>query len=85
MAVVNAANKVTPSVVGITNYAVFRDFRGQTYLRERATGSGVIIDKNGFIVTNFHVMEGFHEITVTLGNGEEVSAELVGWKIRHPC
>ncbi|MDO9535272.1 MAG: trypsin-like peptidase domain-containing protein [Bacillota bacterium] len=78
MAVVNAAKKVTPSVVGITNYAVFRDFRGQTYLRELSTGSGVIIDSSGFIITNFHVIEGFHEITVNLGNGEEVSAEVVG-------
>lgn len=78
MAVVKAAEKVMPSVVGITNYGIYRDFRGQTYLRERATGSGVIIDKSGLIITNNHVIENFHEITVTLDNGEEVPADLVG-------
>jgi serine protease Do len=78
MAVVNAANRVTPSVVGVTTYAMYRDFYGQSYLRERATGSGVIIDQSGFIITNYHVIEEAHEITVTLGNGEEIAAKLVG-------
>ena len=50
--------------------------------RERQTqglGSGVIVDAdNGYIVTNHHVIERADEITVTLRDGREVPAELVG-------
>lgn len=78
-AVVRAAQKVNPSVVGITNMAVMYDFfRGHSQLQERASGSGVIIDNNGYIVTNYHVIQDASEITVTLETGEEVKAELVG-------
>ncbi len=40
-------------------------------------GSGFIIDPNGTIVTNFHVIEGADEITVVLDDGTELDAELV--------
>ena len=40
-------------------------------------GSGFIIDPSGIIVTNFHVIEGADEITVTLDDGTELGAELV--------
>ena len=77
-AVVEAAEKATPSVVGIANYTTYQDFRGQSHLQERATGSGVIIDNGGLVITNFHVIEDAQEVTVTLGSGEEIPAEIVG-------
>lgn len=50
--------------------------------RERqfqSAGSGVIIDaKNGYIVTNAHVIENASEITVTLQDGKDLKAEVVG-------
>ncbi len=49
--------------------------------RERplAAGSGVVVDaKNGYIVTNSHVVANASKITVTLDNGTEVAAEVVG-------
>ncbi|MBL7003951.1 MAG: Do family serine endopeptidase [Gammaproteobacteria bacterium] len=56
------------------------DLRG--YDREKITnslGSGVIIDtNNGYILTNNHVIENAFEITVTLVDGRELYAEVVG-------
>jgi serine protease Do len=43
-----------------------------------ATGSGFIIDKTGFIVTNNHVIENATKITVKLPDGHEFSAKLIG-------
>jgi serine protease Do len=42
------------------------------------TGSGVIVDAAGDVVTNSHVVENAHKITVTLEGGEEIPAKLVG-------
>ena len=42
-------------------------------------GSGVIVDaKNGLILTNFHVVENAYEIKVTLTDGREMQAEIIG-------
>ena len=43
-----------------------------------AVGSGVIIDKRGYIVTNNHVVSGAQSITVVLSDGTRLPAQLVG-------
>jgi S1-C subfamily serine protease len=45
---------------------------------EIATGSGVIISKNGYIVTNNHVIDGSEKIRITLNDGREQEAKLIG-------
>lgn len=45
---------------------------------QRASGSGVVITKDGYIVTNNHVIESADEINVTLPNKKSYKAELVG-------
>ena len=42
------------------------------------TGSGVILDTQGHVLTNFHVLEGAREVSVTLFNGKSFDAHLVG-------
>ncbi len=46
--------------------------------KKEATGSGVIISSDGYIVTNNHVVEGADELTVTLNDNREFSARIVG-------
>lgn len=46
--------------------------------KRTATGSGVIISNDGYIVTNNHVVEGADELTVTLNDNREFSARIIG-------
>jgi serine protease Do len=66
---------VKPSVVSITTEVTVLDFFNRQYTEEGA-GSGWIIDSNGIIVTNNHVVEGAKTVTVTLDNGESYSADV---------
>lgn len=45
---------------------------------QRASGSGVIISQDGFIVTNNHVVENADELTVTLSNKKTYTAKVIG-------
>lgn len=75
-AVVEVAERVGPTVVGIVNLA--RPSRGMTTLRQQGTGSGIIFDATGLIVTNQHVIDRAAEIRVIFPGNVEVKAELVG-------
>ncbi len=46
--------------------------------KRTATGSGVIISADGYIVTNNHVVDGADELTVTLHDNSEYSARIIG-------
>ena len=46
--------------------------------KKTATGSGVIISADGYIVTNNHVVDGADELTVTLNDNKEYSARIIG-------
>ncbi|MFC1488616.1 DegQ family serine endoprotease [Thermodesulfobacteriota bacterium] len=50
----------------------------QREFKQRSLGSGFIIDQNGYIVTNNHVVEHADEIQIKLKNGNEYEADIVG-------
>lgn len=50
---------------------------GEDFLQQ-GSGSGVIVSKDGYILTNNHVIEGADEITVVNGSGERYKAKVVG-------
>jgi serine protease Do len=68
--------KVRPSVVAINTKVTSQSIFGGTFTQEGA-GSGWIIDSNGLIVTNNHVVEGADDITVTLEDGRNFNADTV--------
>ena len=71
----DVVQKVRPSVVGVITESF------QTYSTS-STGSGIILSKDGYIVTNNHVVEGGDSIAVTLDDGETYAAELIGTDVK---
>ena len=67
---------VADSVVEISTEIVQTSIFG-SYIQSGA-GSGVIIEKSGIIVTNYHVIEGAKKVTVRLTDGTEYPATLIG-------
>ncbi len=67
---------VSPSVVNITTTTLIRDFF--SVYPTKGAGSGSIIDRRGYILTNYHVVEDATEITVTLSNGKKYKAKFIG-------
>ena len=49
----------------------------------QGSGSGAVIDREGHVLTNFHVVEEAKEIQVTLSGGKSYSAELIGHDAEH--
>lgn len=76
--IVQAAKKVGPAVVGITNKALVRDYFNRTQLVEQGSGSGVIYSKDGLIATNNHVVAGAQEIVVSLSDGKTYNGKVLG-------
>lgn len=74
----NAINMVSesvgPTVVGISN-------KVETFFGEKSngSGSGIIFKEDGYIVTNYHVIEGAEKVTIKLANSDKVfNAKFVG-------
>jgi serine protease Do len=56
----------------------FGQHGGGAQLEQRALGSGFIIDPAGYIVTNNHVVDGAHAVSVTLTDGKKYKAKVIG-------
>ncbi|MCC8169519.1 MAG: trypsin-like peptidase domain-containing protein [Oscillospiraceae bacterium] len=88
------AAQVGPSVVGVINKTTvqaqkyYDPFTGRSYYYtdpstegetvEQGSGSGIIFQEDGYIVTNQHVIDGADEVLVILNTGEEFTATIVG-------
>lgn len=89
-AIVNIADQATPAVVTIQVTQTvevpenpfsrfFGNPQGESQERQRrGLGSGVIVSKDGYIITNNHVVENADELTVGLSNGKEYDGEVIG-------
>lgn len=79
--VAQIAKNVGPAVVGVSNFQTGRKGFGSdsSGLVEVGSGSGFIVDaQKGYIATNNHVIEGAKKITVSLSDGRNLEAKLVG-------
>ncbi|HYB22728.1 MAG TPA: trypsin-like peptidase domain-containing protein [Solirubrobacteraceae bacterium] len=68
---------VTSTVVQKTE-SPFNVFGEETERQGTATGSGIVIDANGTILTNYHVIENAVKVTVSFEKGQSVEAQVVG-------
>jgi S1-C subfamily serine protease len=69
--------RVSPAVVNITSTTVDFDFFFNAY-PSQGSGSGSIIDTNGHILTNYHVIEGARVLEVTLADKRKIKAKVAG-------
>lgn len=69
MSLQNIYRKVSPSVVAVTSSSSMGE----------AEGSGVLMSDDGYLITNEHVISGASQVTVTLPEGSEYDALLVGY------
>src|SRR5690348_2576599 len=74
---INVYRKVIPTVVNITSTAVAFDFFYGA-VPQQGQGSGFIIDNQGHILTNHHVIAGARQVEVTLWNKKKYRAEVIG-------
>ena len=74
---VEVVDEVVPSVVSVSTTRLARTQLSRV-VPVKGQGSGVILTDNGFIVTNAHVIEGARDVDVTLHDGRNFKAVVVG-------
>ncbi|WP_244833723.1 trypsin-like peptidase domain-containing protein [Clostridium sp. BJN0001] len=77
MSATDAFNKVAPAVVIVSTKSLTDSMFGQQEVE--GMGSGFIINQDGYILTNYHVISGAKEVTVTLSDGTEDKATVVNY------
>lgn len=89
-AIVTAVATASPAVVNISAIRETRTTFDDWFWGEiprarrrslREVGSGIIVDKEGYILTNHHVIRDANKITVTIPDGREFAAQVVGFDI----
>src|SRR5262245_8407272 len=75
---IDVYQRYSGGVVNITTTTLAYDFFFRAVPTESGTGSGAVIDDEGHIVTNYHVVRGAERLEVTLPDKSKVDATLVG-------
>ena len=75
---VEIVKTVAPSVARVTTELVGIAAFGGAPLPPRGAGTGIVLDEDGHILTNSHVIEGAETISATLNDGETYDASVVG-------
>lgn len=78
LSAVEIGERLGQSVVGVANLTKLKDSAGSDEDVELSSGSGVIIDPRGYIITNYHVISGGETINVTLLDGSQKEGTVVG-------
>ncbi|MCB9834870.1 trypsin-like peptidase domain-containing protein [Candidatus Nomurabacteria bacterium] len=75
--VIDIAEKISPSVVSIQTSADRSNLFGESELTPVGAGTGIVIDQNGLILTNRHVVSDADELTIYTSDGVSHPAELI--------
>ena len=78
LSISEAFDKVAPAVVIVSVSGVI-DYSGIIPQETEGIGSGFIINEEGYILTNYHVIEGAQEVSVTLSDGTEAKAKVINY------
>lgn len=78
LSITEAFQKVAPAVVTVSTKGV-ATFNGFFQQEVEGIGSGFIINEDGYILTNYHVIEGANEVSVTLSDNTTVAAKVVNY------
>ncbi len=81
-AIVEAIASQRDAVVNIHGQKLLPASEGEESKRVNGMGTGAIIDSRGYVVTNYHVVEGVERIEVTLASGATTSAKLISHDLR---
>ncbi|MFC0892451.1 MULTISPECIES: S1C family serine protease [Clostridium] len=84
LTIAQIAKKVSPTVVGvstksISEYSDIFGFSDDQSSEDDGMGSGIIINSDGYILTNYHVIQGAQSISVILSNKKTVPAKVVNY------
>lgn len=74
--IADTVERVRPAVVSVLTEVITQDVFGRRQ-SGFSSGTGVIFDPSGLVLTNNHVIEGGVEITVTLDDGSQITADVV--------
>ena len=74
--VTQAVEKLNESIVSVASMRLERRFFG--VIPSEGQGSGIILDRNGLIITNYHVIDGANRVQVSLKDGRTFTGEVVG-------
>ncbi|MEW5720051.1 MAG: trypsin-like peptidase domain-containing protein [Chloroflexota bacterium] len=77
-AVIDAVRKVKPAVVTVVNRMAARRGMFGGSVSPTASGSGIIVDGKGYVVTNNHVVDSAQSLLVILSDGTKLDAKLIG-------
>lgn len=77
-AVIDAVRKVKPAVVTVVNRMTAQRGAFGRSVSPTSSGSGIIIDGKGYVVTNNHVVDSAQSLLVILSDGTKLDAKLVG-------
>jgi serine protease Do len=75
--ITDAVEKISKSTVNIASVRIVQDQLFRLFPIE-GVGSGVIIDENGHILTNNHVVDGAHRLKITLTDGRVLNGKVIG-------
>jgi Trypsin-like serine proteases, typically periplasmic, contain C-terminal PDZ domain len=79
LSVTEIAKKVSPAVVGVSIKSQGNPNMFGVSKDEEGMGSGIIINEEGYILTNYHVINGANQVSVIFNNKKEVAAKVINY------
>jgi len=80
MNIPDIVTKVSPAVVGVATTSVSSNVFGFNMGEQQGIGSGFIFSADGYVLTNYHVVENASQVKVIFNNGKEVNAKVVNYQ-----